>query len=68
MTLLTAHKILISAAVVMFAGLSLRELYNYTAGDAAALLRSVLSGAAAVGGVLYLRWVWIHRPSDTSSR
>ncbi len=68
MTLLTAHKILIASAVTLFVLYSAWELHNYTGGDAAALLRSVLAGAGAVGLALYLRWVWIHRPSDTSRR
>jgi hypothetical protein len=67
-TLLTAHKILISSAVVMFVVYSAWELHNYTTGDASALLRSILAGAAAVGLAFYLRWVWIHRPSETPRR
>jgi hypothetical protein len=65
MTVLTAHKILIASAVAMFVLYSAWELHNYTSGDASALVRSILAGAAAVGLALYLRWVWIHRPSDT---
>lgn len=65
MTLLTAHKILISSGVAMFVVYSAFELRNYSNGDASALLRSILAGAAAVGLALYLRWVWIHRPSDS---
>ena len=68
MTVLTAHKILITSAVLMFVLYSAWELHNYTSGDASALLRSVLAGAAAMGLALYLRWVWIHRPSDTPRR
>jgi NADH:ubiquinone oxidoreductase subunit K len=68
MTVLTAHKILITSAVLMFVLYSAWELHNYASGDAAALLRSILAGAAAIGLALYLRWVWIHRPSDTPRR
>lgn len=65
MTLLTAHKILISSAVALFAGYAVFEWRNYGGGDVSALLRSLGSGAAALGLAAYLRWVWIHRPSDT---
>ncbi len=68
MTVLTAHKILITSAVMMFVLYSAWELHNYTGGDAPALLRSLLAGAAAIGLALYLRWVWIHRPGDTPRR
>lgn len=68
MTVLTAHKILISSSVAMFVVYSAWELHNYTGGDASALLRSILAGAAAVGLAVYLRWVWINRPGDTSRR
>jgi len=54
--------------VLMFVLYSAWELHNYTSGDAPALLRSILAGAAAIGLALYLRWVWIHRPSDTPRR
>jgi hypothetical protein len=67
-TVLTAHKILISSAVAMFVLYSAWELHNYTSGDTSALLRSILAGAAAVGLAVYLRWVWINRPSDTPRR
>ena len=64
MTLLTAHKILITSAVLMFVLYGTSELRNYAAGDAAALLRGVVSLATAGALGLYLRWVWINRPSD----
>jgi len=67
-TVLTAHKILITSAVAMFVMYSAWELHNYTAGDGSALLRSILAGVAAVGLAVYLRWVWIHRPSDDPRR
>jgi len=67
-TVLTAHKILITSAVVMFVVYSASELHNYSRGDASALLRSILAGVAAVGLAVYLRWVWIHRPSDRTRR
>ena len=68
MTVLTAHKILIASAVMLFVLYSAWELHNYTDGDASALLRTVLAAAAAVGLAVYLRWVWIHRPSDSTPR
>ena len=67
MSLLTAHKILISSGVALFLGYSLWEFRNYSAGDESALLRSALAGAATVGLAFYLRWVWVHRPSDPSA-
>jgi hypothetical protein len=65
MTLLTAHKILIASAVALFVLYGGWELQNYVNGDASARLRGFLSVAAAVGLAIYLRWVWIHRPSET---
>jgi hypothetical protein len=67
-TVLTAHKILITSAVAMFVVYCAWELHNYTNGDASALLRSILAGAAAIGLGIYLRWVWVHRPGDSSPR
>ncbi len=64
MTLLTAHKILIGSAIALFAGYCLWEFRRYTGGDGSALLRSGLAAAGAVGLAWYLRWVWVHRPSD----
>jgi hypothetical protein len=64
MSVLTAHKILIGSAVAMFFGYSLWELRGYSAGDDSALLRGALAAAATVGLAFYLRWVWVHRPSD----
>lgn len=66
MTLLTAHKILISSAVALFVMYTASELRNYSNGDASALLRGLLSAAGALAFAVYLRWVWIHRPSDSS--
>jgi hypothetical protein len=65
MTLLTAHKILIASAVALFVLYAASELRNYANGDTSALLRSAMSGAAAIGLAIYLRWVWIRRPSET---
>jgi hypothetical protein len=65
-TVLTAHKILISSAVALFALCAGWELRHFTNGDEAALLHSGLSAAAAVGLAIYLRWVWIHRPGDAT--
>ena len=67
-TVLTAHKILITSAVAMFVVYSAWELHNYTSGDGSALLRSILAGVAAVGLAIYLRWVWVHRPGESPRR
>lgn len=64
MTLLTAHKILISSAIIMFVVYAAREVLSYADGDVDALISGVLGLAAAVGLTFYLRWVWIHRPGD----
>lgn len=58
MTLLTAHKILISSAVALFVLYALWEIRHYLSGDGSALLRALLSSVAALGLALYLRWVW----------
>jgi len=68
MTVLTAHKILISSAVALFVLYAVWELRNYADGDAAALLRALLSAVTAGGLAVYLRWVWINRPGDTAQR
>ncbi|MFQ5666738.1 MAG: hypothetical protein ACE5I7_09940 [Candidatus Binatia bacterium] len=68
MTLLTAHKILIASAIAVFGLYAVSELRSYSAGDPSALLRSIVAAAAAVGLAVYLRWVWVHRPSDTRRR
>jgi hypothetical protein len=52
----TAHKILISAAVLLFFGYALWELRQYSRlGEVGALLRSVGSLIGAVGFAVYLR-------------
>ena len=56
MTLLTAHKILISTAVLFFFGFAFWELSNYfDAGNLWAIFRSVLYLLVAVGFGFYLR-------------
>jgi hypothetical protein len=62
MTLRTAHKILISTAVVFFFGLGMWEIRNYTdALNLWALLRGLLYLSAAIGFGFYLatlkRWL-----------
>jgi hypothetical protein len=53
----TAHKILISAAVLLFFGYALWELRQYSRlGDVGALLRSAASLLGAVGFGVYLRF------------
>jgi hypothetical protein len=56
MTLLTAHRILISTAVVFFFGFALWELRNYfQSGSLWASIRSLLYLLVAVGFAFYLR-------------
>lgn len=62
MTLLTAHKILITTAVVFFLGFALWEARNYWASDNLwALLRSLIYILVSVGFGVYLtslgRWL-----------
>ncbi|HEX9872285.1 MAG TPA: hypothetical protein VGC99_27550 [Candidatus Tectomicrobia bacterium] len=53
----TAHKILISAAVLLFFGYALWELRQYARlGEGSALLRSAASLLGAVGFGVYLRF------------
>lgn len=59
MTILTAHKILIASAVALFLGYAVWELLRYPdLGGPAALVRSGLSAAAAIGLGIYLRAVF----------
>lgn len=58
MTLLTAHKILISSAIAMFVLYAAYELRNYFGGEEAALIRSLASAAGAGGFAVYLRSVF----------
>ena len=56
MTLLTAHRILISAAVAFFFGFALWELRNYLAGgDLWAAFRSLLYLLVSIGFGIYLK-------------
>jgi len=58
-TILTAHKILIASAVALFLGYAVWELLRYPdPGGPAALVRSGLSLAAAVGLAIYLRVIF----------
>jgi hypothetical protein len=55
-SVITAHKILISAAVLFFFGYALWELRQYVRfGEVGALLRSAGSLLGAVGFAVYLR-------------
>ncbi len=60
-SLLTAHKILISIAIVFFALLSLHEWRAAGADAGRALEAFLLAGLAAALG-FYLRWVFVNRP------
>lgn len=56
MSIETAHKILISTAILFFFGYALWELRGYShLGDVGALLRGVVSLFGAIGLGLYLR-------------
>ncbi|HEY7167889.1 MAG TPA: hypothetical protein VIB79_25255 [Candidatus Binatia bacterium] len=56
MRLLTAHKILISAAAVFFFFFGFWEVHNYTSGgDVWAIFRAILYFAVAVGFGVYFR-------------
>ena len=57
MTLYTAHKILISSAIALFAFYAAWEARNALAGDAEAWLRAGASAIGAGGFALYLRSV-----------
>ena len=55
MQLLTAHKILISAAIIFFLFYALLQLVSYVnTGVVAALVRSALSASVAVGFGIYI--------------
>jgi hypothetical protein len=56
MTLITAHKILISVSIVFFFAYALREFFIYVSqGGSASLFASILSGLAALGLLVYFR-------------
>ena len=56
MTLITAHRILISTAVVFFFGFALWELRNYSdTGNLWAISRSILYLLVSVGFGVYLK-------------
>lgn len=56
MSLLTAHKILITTTVVFFFGFALWELRNYTqSGETWASIRAILYLLVSVGFWFYLR-------------
>ncbi|MGH7831776.1 MAG: hypothetical protein ACREP8_16550 [Candidatus Binatia bacterium] len=58
MTLLTAHRILISTAVVFFLGFALWELNHYLGNDDPwAVMRGLLYLLASVGFGLYLKFM-----------
>lgn len=57
-TLLTAHRILISTAAIFFLGFAFWELNNYLGGeDPWALMRGVLYLLVSVGFALYLKFM-----------
>ena len=58
MSLITAHRILIIAAIVMFTVYGVTELRGYSrSGEGLAVFRAGLSFLAVVGWALYLRTV-----------
>ena len=52
---MTAHKILIAAAILFFLGYAIWELRNAQAGDLWALVRSGVSVVVSVGFGIYFR-------------
>ncbi len=57
MSIRTAHKILITTAIAFFLFYAVWEIRDYpNPGGMGALLRGIVSGAAAVGLALYLRY------------
>ncbi|MGH7819857.1 MAG: hypothetical protein ACREQ9_08800 [Candidatus Binatia bacterium] len=58
MTLLTAHKILISTAIALFIFYAGFETRRGIGGDGAAWMRAAASAAGAVGFAIYLRSVF----------
>jgi hypothetical protein len=53
----TAHKILITAAILFFVFYAIWEIRHYPGGGGGwALVRGIISAAAAVGLALYLRY------------
>lgn len=58
MSLITAHRILIVAAIIMFTVYGLVELRGYSqSGEGFAVFRAALSFIAVIGWALYLRTV-----------
>ncbi|MBI3080366.1 MAG: hypothetical protein HYY89_03160 [candidate division NC10 bacterium] len=55
MTLMTAHKILIAAAILFFLGYAIWELRNAQAAGLWALARGGVSMVVAVGFLIYFR-------------
>jgi hypothetical protein len=67
MRLMTAHKILIASAVVLFAFFGLFEIRSFAAtGSLTDLASGVFGLAVAVGFGLYLRTVFTRRRADDS--
>jgi hypothetical protein len=66
--LLTAHKILISIAIVFFALLALGAARRAAGGDGSAWIEATLLGGFAVALGFYLRWVFVHRPGAPPQR
>ena len=57
MRLLTAHKILISTAVIFFIFFALWELRHYFSGDSWAGVRGILYLVVAIGFAVYLKQI-----------
>lgn len=56
MTLITAHKILISVSILFFAGFALRALFLYSSqGGTLLLLSGSISALATLGLAVYLK-------------
>ena len=67
MQLLTAHKILISSAIVMFVFYGFVQLGHYLQGDTSALWQVLFAVVSTLGLSFYLRWVWSRRPGSARS-
>jgi hypothetical protein len=67
-TLLTAHKIFIASAALMFIYSAAVELWNRPSGGVSALLQGIGFAAAAIGLSIYLRWRCVQPPTSRAPR
>ncbi len=57
MKLITAHRVLIGAAMLLFVFYGLRDAGTALGGDGLAFFESAFYFAAAIGLAIYLRWI-----------